>query len=447
MRLKYWLRPGLGIKRWVFYIILGSCLCAFGGLKLVDSIRDKNVDFMFLFVGLVGSAVFYYGLTRYGAKMLSLGSLDIGNDGIESKSLPEILYERKVLINGPKIVVIGGGTGLSTLLSGLKKYTSNITAIVTVADDGGGSGILRKDLGMLPPGDIRNCITALAYTQPVMEDLFRYRFKEGALENQNFGNLFLAAMHGISDNFNEAVKKTCSVLAVKGRVVPVTLDNITLCAKLKNGKIVKGESNIPKECIKDNTSINKVYIEPSKAKAIDEAIDAILEADAVVLGPGSLYTSIIPNLLVDGITEAIEKSNGLKIYISNILTQMGESDNYSVEDHIKAIYKHSSDKVIDYAIVNDAELSEKDKAKCVHDDYYLVKQDNKKNKKMKIQYIRGNFIKLNEKGHIKHNEDKLAATLVETVLRKSLFYDDKRIIEFFYLSHMLKESRKSREKK
>ena len=208
-------------------------------------------------------------------------------------------------VKGPKIVVVGGGTGLSTMLRGLKKHSHNITAIVTVADDGGGSGDLRNDLGMLPPGDVRNCILALANTEPVMDDLLNYRFKDGRLKGQSFGNLFLAAMNGISINFEDAVQKMSSVLAVRGQVLPVTLDYMELEAILENGNIIKGESNIPDAVIKQKSKIKELRIIPEEADALGDALIAIEEADAIILGPGSLYTSILPNLLVKDITKAI----------------------------------------------------------------------------------------------------------------------------------------------
>ena len=235
--------------------------------------------------------------------------------------------------NETKVVVIGGGTGLSTMLRGLKQYTSHITAIVTVGDDGGGSGKLREDLGMLPPGDIRNCILALADTEPLMEDLLQYRFTEGSLKGQCFGNLFLAAMAGISENFEDAVQKMSSVLAVKGKVLPVTLDDMKLVAELENGEIIEGESKIPSEVIVRKTRIKKLAIKPIDAKPLEEAIKAINNADVIIMGPGSLYTSIIPNLLVKGIPEAICKSPAKKVYISNVMTQPGETDGFKVSNH------------------------------------------------------------------------------------------------------------------
>ena len=270
--------------------------------------------------------------------------------------MENLIYEKRLLVKGPKIVVVGGGTGLSTMLRGLKYYTSNITAIVTVADDGGGSGALREDLGMLPPGDIRNCILALADTEPLMEELLQYRFTDGRLKNQSFGNLFLAAMDGVSENFEDAVQKMSSVLAVTGKVLPVTLEDMKLVAELENGNVIEGESQIPEEAIKQNSRIKKLMIEPRDAKPLQDAIRAIEEADAIVLGPGSLYTSIIPNLLVKDIADSIRKSDAIKIYISNIMTQPGETHGFKASDHIKVLKKYGGRGIVDYVIANRGDI-------------------------------------------------------------------------------------------
>lgn len=253
----------------------------------------------------------------------------------------------------PNVVVIGGGTGISNLLRGLKKYTSNIVAIVTVADDGGGSGILRDELGILPPGDIRNCLIALANTEPIMKELLRYRFKEGNYRNQNFGNLFIAAMIGITNSFEEAIKKVSEVLAITGKVLPVTTESVTLSAELENGIIVKGESSIPKEVLKYNSKVKKLNIIPEGVLPYSDCIDEILKADAVILGPGSLYTSIIPNMKIRGICNAINESRGIKIYVSNVMTQPGETDEYTLCDHVESIFNNSCISKIDYVIAND----------------------------------------------------------------------------------------------
>ncbi|MFR8251872.1 MAG: gluconeogenesis factor YvcK family protein, partial [Anaerovoracaceae bacterium] len=242
---------------------------------------------------------------------------------------------------GPRIVVIGGGTGLSVLLRGLKKNSGlHISAIVTVADDGGGSGMLRKDLGMLPPGDVRNCILALADEEDIMEQLLQYRFGNGRLKGQNMGNLFIAALTDIYGDFELAVEKLHDILRIKGKVVPVTSEDVTLCARLKNGKIIRGESKIPKAVSKMESPIEEVFLEPSGVQPLNSAVEAIMNADMIVLGPGSLYSSIIPNLLVGGISDAIRSAGGMKVIVCNVMTQAGETDDYTVVDYVDAIEKY-----------------------------------------------------------------------------------------------------------
>ena len=252
----------------------------------------------------------------------------------------------------PRIVAIGGGHGLSAMLRGLKKHSRNITAIVTVADDGGGSGMLREDLGILPPGDIRNCIMALANTEPTMEELLQYRFTDGSLAGQSFGNLFLAAMNGISGSFEEAVHRMGEVLAITGRVLPVTNENIYLEAEFENGIRCLGESKIFYAKKVNDCRIRQVRLVPEHPKALPASLEAIREADLIVIGPGSLYTSIIPNFLVEGISEAVADSKALKILIMNIMTQDGESEGYTGADHVRALLRHGLPGIVDVCIAN-----------------------------------------------------------------------------------------------
>ena len=259
----------------------------------------------------------------------------------------------------PRIAAIGGGHGLSAMLRGLKRYTKHITAIGTVADDGGGSGMLREDLGMLPPGDIRNCIMALANTEPTMERLLNYRFTEGSLSGQSFGNLFLAAMNGISGSFDEAVQRMGEVLAITGSVLPVTNQNVYLEAEFDNGSRTLGESKIFYAKKINDCRIRQVRLVPEHPQALQDSIDAIRQADIIVIGPGSLYTSIIPNFLVDGISEAIRSSGAVREYIQNIMTQDGETDGYTGEDHVRALLEHAGGDVIDVCIANNAPVPEK----------------------------------------------------------------------------------------
>jgi uncharacterized cofD-like protein len=258
--------------------------------------------------------------------------------------------------NGPKIVVIGGGNGLSTMLRGLKNYTENLTAIVTVADDGGGSGRLREDLGMPPPGDLRNCMEALANTEPLMSELMHYRFTEGSLTGQSFGNLFLAALNGISPSFDVAVSRMSEVLAITGRVLPVTTANVQLEAEFENGATVIGESKIFYCKKEQDCRIRRVRLLPERPQALPDALAALAEADMIVLGPGSLYTSIIPNLLVDGIVDAIMESDALKIYVCNVMTQDGETEGYTVSDHIAALFQHGRPGLFDLCLTNSAPI-------------------------------------------------------------------------------------------
>ncbi|MBN1311246.1 MAG: YvcK family protein [Anaerolineae bacterium] len=269
-------------------------------------------------------------------------------------SLVEAMLERKQGQRGPKIVAIGGGTGLPTLLRSLKQITSNLTAIVTVADDGGSSGKLRRELGVLPPGDFRNNLAALARDEGLMAQLFQYRFGEGGLEGHSFGNLFITALSSITGSFEQALIESSRVLAIRGQVLPSTLSDVILMADLReehsNGtRRVAGESAIPKTA----GSIERVFLQPDSVPAYPEAVRTILAADLIVLGPGSLYTSLLPNLLVQGIVNALRASKALKVYVCNVATQHGETEDYTVGDHVRAIERHISGQVFDVVLVND----------------------------------------------------------------------------------------------
>ena len=447
MRLRDWLKPGIKVKRWLAFGIFGILLIAFGFTELVTHrLYDFYYKIFYIFLNITGLFVLYVSVTETMKSIIALVNRGYLKLSLDSDKIESLIYEKRLLVKGPKIVVIGGGTGLSTMLRGLKYYTSNITAIVTVGDDGGGSGDLREDLGMLPPGDIRNCILALADTEPLMEDLLQYRFKDGRLKNQSFGNLFLAAMAGISDNFEEAVQKMSSVLAVTGKVIPVTLDNMQLVAKLQNGNIVEGESQIPEEAVKQNSRIEELMIKPENATALKEALTALKEADAIVMGPGSLYTSITSNLLVKDISKAVRKSSAIKIYISNIMTQPGETTGFKVSDHLKVLCKYGGKDIVDYVIVNTGEITDELKKKYSQEGAELVKLDEEDIKGMGIKIVGENLVKIN-KGTVKHDADKLAEVLADTIMEKKLLYDKKKIIEYMYLSQRIKARDKEEKNK
>lgn len=303
------------------------------------------------------------------------------------------------------IVALGGGTGLSIILRGLKEISSNITAVVTVADDGGGSGVLREDLGMLPPGDVRNCILALANKEPILQDLFQYRFEEGRLKGQNFGNLMIAAMVGISDNFEMAIRKISDIFAITGEVFPVSEENLTLFVELAGGTIVAGESNIPYEVIKRKSRIERIWIEPTDARTSRQVVDRIKKADMIVLGPGSLYTSIIPNLLIAEVVDAINESDAAIFYISNIMTQPGETDGLSAGEHLKLIFMHTKLKRVDYLVANKGIASHDVVSRYVNESADMVRiteEDKHYLKENEIGLIEDDFIDV-KKGYVRHN--------------------------------------------
>ncbi len=429
------MKPGIKIKRWIFLGFIGMVLSVVGFIEIFSQVGESIA-----FLSLIGLLIMYIALSEFIKSFIALINNEKIKITITDKNIEDLVDEKRVHVGGPKIVVIGGGTGLSTMLRGLKLYTNNITAIVTVGDDGGGSGKLRADLGMLPPGDIRNCILALADTEPIMEDLLQYRFTEGTLKGQSFGNLFLAAMDGISDNFEAAVQKMSSVLAVTGKVLPVTLDDMKLIAELENGNIVEGESIIPDEVIKQKSKIKNLKIEPEKAKPLLDALMAISEADAIVMGPGSLYTSIIPNLLVEDIAECINKSDAIKIYISNVMTQPGETDDFTVSDHIKTLMKYSGKNSVEYVIANNGTIPKDIEERYLSEGSKLVELDYDNIKDLGVKVVETDLVKIT-KGYVKHDSEYLAQVLMTTVLDKKLLYDKKKIMEYMYVSKKIKNNK------
>ena len=331
--------------------------------------------------------------------------------------------------HGPKVAVIGGGHGLSNMLRGLKQYTENISAIVTVADDGGGSGMLRQDLGMPPPGDIRSCMEALANTEPVMRELLHYRFTEGSLAGQSFGNLFLAALNGISPSFDAAVRRMSQVLAITGRVLPVTTADVQLEAEFENGATVVGESKIFYCKKQEDCRIRQVRLIPSRPKALPEAVSAIADADMIVLGPGSLYTSIIPNLLVDGIVKAIRESDALKVYVCNVMTQEGETEGYTAADHVDALLSHGAPGLVDLCLANSAPVRPGLVEKYREEDAAPILVDRERIRAMGLELEE--YPVASEGGdYARHDPDRLAAAVLDVYRRRAvrIFRGEQRYI-------------------
>ena len=330
---------------------------------------------------------------------------------------------------GPKITAIGGGTGLSTMLRGLKKYTKNLTAVVTVADDGGGSGVLRRDIGMPPPGDIRHCMESLANVEPIMERLLTYRFQEGSLAGQSFGNLILAALNGVTGSFEEAVAQMSPVLAITGRILPVTSADVQLEAVFENGARVVGESKISSFKKEQDCRIAHVALLPERPAALPAALQAIREADLILMGPGSLYTSVIPNLLVEGVVEAICRSEALKIYVCNIMTQEGETEGYTAADHVDALLSHGAPGLVDLCLANSAPVRPGLVEKYREEDAAPILVDRERIRAMGLELEE--YPVASEGGdYARHDPDRLAAAVLDVYRRRAvrIFRGEQRYI-------------------
>ncbi len=327
------------------------------------------------------------------------------------RDLVNILYQRRYLERGPKIVAIGGGHGLSHVLFGLKEYTANLTAIVTVADSGGSSGRLREEFNIVAPGDIRNCLVALADAPALMGQLFQYRFAEGSgLKGHNFGNLFLTAMVQLcGGDFQKAVEESSKVLAIRGKVIPSTVHNVHLVAEYMDGTRQEGEAKIPKK----NISIKRLSLKPEDAQPSPDALSAIAEADIIVIGPGSLYTSILPNLIIRGMSEAIAKSSGYKIYVCNVMTQNGETDALSAADHVRALIDHANTAVIDACLINDAEVPEEALKRYRSEDSYPVKPDPDIIRSLGYRVVATDLLSVAD--YVRHDSKKLTAALIKLI--------------------------------
>lgn len=397
-----WLYPGIGIKRWIGLASFGVIL------MVISSHRLKGQEYWLIqlldtITILSGIIILILAIKQMMRSMIT-AFVPAAKDDTE---LADIIFRRKQLNRGPKIVAVGGGTGLSVLLTGLKEYTSNITAVVTVADDGGSSGRLRQQFDILPPGDIRNCLVALADAPALMRDLFQFRFdKNSEMAGHSFGNLFITVMTQLTGDFEKAVKETSKVLALRGQVIPSTLNNVVLVAEHNDGSTTEGENRIPKAHI----PISRVSLKPSENPATPEALKAIEEARIIVLGPGSLYTSVIPNLLIKEISDAIVNSSAVKVYVCNAMTQFGETDSYSVSDHIKALVSHTHPRIIDYCIVNTADIPQQVLKRYAQDNSYPVACDTAKIEAMGYRVIEENIVIVDDV--IRHDSLRLAKIIL-----------------------------------
>jgi uncharacterized cofD-like protein len=415
-----WLSPGILVKRWLLTSVIGILMVALGiaiwsnltpvyrFIDFIFSLLDKITNYFPSNISgpvaiILGLFLLFWGQSR------TLGSITEVLQQDSEDDLIELLWNYRRLNRGTRIVAIGGGTGLSTLLRGLKDYSANITAIVTVADDGGSSGRLRREMGVLPPGDIRNCIAALADEEKLLTELFQYRFTSGeGLSGHSFGNLFLTAMTDITGDIESAIARSSKVLAIRGKVLPATLTDVNLWAKFQDGQVVEGESNIPEMMGK----IIEVGCNPPNPPATPAVIEAIEKAEYIILGPGSLYTSIIPNLLVPEIRAAIAQSTAPKIYVCNIMTQKGETDGYTVSDHIKAIDKVCRGRIFDAVLVQGRLPSDDILRKYAQKKCHPVYLDREEVTKLDRRIVKANIMSENyDSSYIRHDSQLLAKVL------------------------------------
>lgn len=425
MHLLKWLYPGMRFKRWLLLFAGGVMLASLGiavvfNYKYIDNIEEAIFRAVYLwsgsydytFTALVGMLMVLlgFGVMLVAARFVIRSVITVLLPANSSEKLVDLIYEKRKLGKGPAITVVGGGHGLSVLLRGIKQATTNVTAVVTVADDGGSSGRLREELGMIPPGDLRNCLVALADTEPLMEKLFQHRFEgDSQLSGHSFGNLFIAAMAQVTGDVETALKESSKVLAVKGRVLPASKEFVRLDAIMEDGSIVCGESKIPEA----NKKIHRVKLFPEHVEAVQSSLDALRDAEAIVLGPGSLYTSIMPNLLVEGIGDALCRSKAVKIYICNVMTQPGETDGYTASMHVKAILDHAGRNAVDYVIVNSTPVPEDLKKKYAEAGAYPVIVDEDVLKALGVGVIKADLITNHDAIH--HDPKKLAESVMQVV--------------------------------
>lgn len=421
-----WFLPGLGIKRWFVVFACGVFLASLAlslafGAEVYSRVERYFAEFLFrdldewplvrwaivatLAAG--GVALAFWGMARIVGAVLDtlLPVASVGKVG-------DRYVRRRALLRGPRVVAIGGGTGIPNLLRGVKAYTSNLTAIVTVADDGGSSGRLRNQFGILPPGDIRNCLLALADTEPLMEQVFQHRFSQGdGLAGHSLGNLFILALTEITGDFEQAVRASSQVLAVRGRVLPSTLSDVVLKGELADGRIVNGESNLSGA----GSPIRRVFLEPAGAQPLGDALQAIMEADVIVLGPGSLFTSVLPNLLVPGMADALRSSRALKVYACNIMTEPGETDGFGASHHLKALFEHAGPGVVQYCLANSAPVPRHLLERYRTQGQKPVQVDAAEVERLGVRLVQADL--LDGGDYVRHSPEKLAGAIGRLILR------------------------------
>ena len=444
-----WFTSKAKMKRWMLIILIGIILVGYGISTLLyfDTLGLTEVlKIVISFV--IGFTVIIVGFVFMQKRTLEL-LIEESDTRKETQNINTLIFNKKVYNQGPKIVVIGGGSGLNTVLRGLKNYTDNITAVVTVSDYGKTPTDSRKALQVLPLSDIRESLVALSYNEEEMEKLLNMQFTTGQLKELTFGDIYFLAMNNIYKNFTKSIESSKEILNITGKVLPVTLEEIKICAELDDGTVIENRDKIPEYVSETASKINRIYISPTNCTPAPGVIEAIKEADAIIIGPGSLYTNVIPNLLVRGIAKAIKESEGIKVYVSNIMTELGQTDEYTLSDHIKTINDYIGTGIIDYCIYDTGEIVPEYIKKYNLKGSDIVLPDVPKAKDMGVKLIQRNLSKV-EDDSIRHDSDVIASTIIKLICDELKFEDKQNDSEYLLLNSRLKESKreiKKREKK
>lgn len=437
-----WFKSSNKMKRWIFLILVGILLACYGLAEILvmkeisfQEVGKVVVIFVLGFISIVLGLIF---LNKRTLEVL-IESTDERMDNKKNVNVKSLIFDKKIYDQGPNIVVIGGGTGLNTVLSGLKNYTSNLTAIVTISDYGEGATNSRKELEVLPLGDVKDSIVSLASKEGEINKLFNYEFVKGKLKGLSFSDIYFSAMREINGNFEDSVIKSNEVLNMIGKVIPVTLDEMKMVAELENGYMVEEKSRIQEVVSEKVTQINRILLKPSNCRPAPGVVEAIKNADCVIIGPGSLYTNVIPNLLVNGVAKAIKETAAIKVYVSNIMTEPGQTDNYSVSDHLNAIIEHCGNGIVDYCIYDTGEVVPEFIKKYNREGQDLVEQD--------IDKVRGvKFLQRNlsviTNDLIRHDPNLVAASIIELICDDLKYQDKQNDPQYLMLNTKLREEKR-----
>ena len=442
-----WFKSGTKIKRWMFLMLVGIVLVCYGIAKVIvtDQISFKEVAII------IASFVAGFTFTVISMICIQRRTLELFVEESDTRnteqngSVKSLIFNKKVYNQGPKVVVIGGGAGLNTVLRGLKNYTDNITAIVTISDYGEETNRARKSLNTLPLDDVKDSLIALASHEEEMSALFNLNMQNSKFDGLRFSDVYLTAMKEAVGDFTESIEESSKILNITGKVMPVTLDQIKICAELEDGTVVESKNRIPEMVSQKVSKISRIYISPTNIRVAPGVIEAINEADAIVIGPGSLYTNVIPNLLVPGVSKAIREAKGFKVYVSNIMTEYGQTDNYSLYDHIKAIIDHAGKGIVDYCIYDTGEIVPEYIRQYNKEGSDLVEQDVSKVKEEGIRLIQRNLSTI-ENDRIRHNPDAIATSIMELICDDMKFRDMQNDTQYMMLDSRIKDTNKKLKK-